>query len=262
MDDDMNRETMVIESRDIARAELISRGLSEASIDSVWSFMSDDYFLKYRDEEIVWHTEWLANEKTDGDVELVNLRRQANGEGVEVAFYTDQRKHTFAHATALLDELGTTIVDARIVPFDNGFSLDTFVFLELDSRTEIDEARLKRLLKAMRSVIDAKDDQIKTVTRERSRRARMFKTRTAVDFDKYSLPDKTAMELIAADRPGLLSKVGKVLMEQGIDIETAKIMTIGERAEDVFYISKEDGAPLTSEQKDQLSAALLRAIDS
>lgn len=261
-DDDMDRETMVIESRDVARAELLERGLSEAEIDAVWSMMSDDYFLKYRDEEIVWHTEWLAGETTDGTAELFKLRRQASGEGVEVAFYTDQRKHTFAHATALLDELGTTIVDARIVPFDNGFSLDTFVFLELDSRTEIDDARLARLSKAMRSVIEAQDDQVRKVTRERSRRARMFTTPTAVNFDKYSLPDKTAMELIAADRPGLLSKVGQVLMEQDIDIETAKIMTIGERAEDVFYIRNEDGTPLSEEQKSQLSAALLRAIDS
>ena len=114
----------------------------------------------------------------------------------------------------------------------------------------------------MDDVLRASDDQISAVTREPTRRVRMFKTETVVEFDKYSQPGKTAMELIAGDRPGLLSKVGKVLMDQAIDIETAKIMTIGERAEDVFYISNEDGSCLSDEQKEQLRDALVRAIDN
>ena len=66
------------------------------------------------------------------------------------------------------------------------------------------------------------------------------------------------MELVAADRPGLLSKVGKVFVDEGIDIDAAKIMTIGERAEDVFYISTESGTPLDETAKQRLSAALRR----
>ena len=72
---------------------------------------------------------------------------------------------------------------------------------------------------------------------------------------------ETIMELVAADRPGLLSKVGKVFIDEGIDIDAAKIMTIGERAEDVFYISDESGNPLGEEAKSRLRDALLRAID-
>ena len=69
------------------------------------------------------------------------------------------------------------------------------------------------------------------------------------------------MELDAADRPGLLSKVGKVFVDEGIDIDAAKIMTIGERAEDVFYISDESGNPLEEEAKLRLRDSLIRAID-
>ncbi len=69
------------------------------------------------------------------------------------------------------------------------------------------------------------------------------------------------MELVAADRPGLLSTVGKVFVDECIDIDAAKIMTIGERAEDVFYISTESGAPLDEAAKQRLRAALITAID-
>ena len=50
------------------------------------------------------------------------------------------------------------------------------------------------------------------------------------------------LELVAGDRPGLLCDVGKVLMEERVDLQAAKIMTIGERAEDVFYLARSRGA--------------------
>jgi [protein-PII] uridylyltransferase len=70
------------------------------------------------------------------------------------------------------------------------------------------------------------------------------------------------MELVAADRPGLLSIVGQAFIDQGIDIEAAKIMTIGERAEDVFYISDERGRPLTEEAQEGLRSELTEKLAS
>jgi len=46
----------------------------------------------------------------------------------------------------------------------------------------------------------------------------------------------------------------------GIDIDTAKIMTIGERAEDVFYISDESGAPLSDAAKEELRDKLVAKL--
>ena len=69
------------------------------------------------------------------------------------------------------------------------------------------------------------------------------------------------MELVAADRPGMLSKVGQAFIELGIDIDAAKIMTIGERAEDVFYISDEAGIPLDESAKEQLRDKLVAKLD-
>ena len=70
------------------------------------------------------------------------------------------------------------------------------------------------------------------------------------------------MELVAADRPGLLSKVGQAFISQGVDIETAKIMTIGERAEDVFYICDEQGAPLDAAAQERLRGEILARLDN
>ena len=89
----------------------------------------------------------------------------------------------------------------------------------------------------------------------------MFTTTASVEFGDDTPNGRTVMELIAADRPGLLSKVGQAFIELGIDIEAAKIMTIGERAEDVFYISDEAGAPLDDAARVQLRDNLVAKLD-
>ena len=48
----------------------------------------------------------------------------------------------------------------------------------------------------------------------------------------------------AGDRPGLLCDIGKVLWEERIDLHAARISTLGERAEDVFYVTDRAQRPL------------------
>ncbi len=71
----------------------------------------------------------------------------------------------------------------------------------------------------------------------------MFSTPTQVNFSLDTRNNRTILELIAADRPGLLSEVGKVFKAEHVAINGAKIMTVGERAEDVFYITDDGRAP-------------------
>ena len=88
----------------------------------------------------------------------------------------------------------------------------------------------------------------------------MFTTPASVEFSADTTHGRTVMDLVAADQPGLLSTVGQTFIELGIDIEAAKIMTIGERAEDVFYISDESGAPLDAVTKEQLRDKLVAEL--
>ena len=257
----IDREQLIEEKRQYAREALENAGIDSQRIAEVWALLNDNYFLRHRSSEIAWHCVWLAESDTISDIGLVDVRRQAHGEGVEAVLYTPRKKRTFAHATAVLDELGMTIVDSRVIPLENGYSLDTFIFMELDKNIEIDEARLNKIRRSLTRVLTASDDDVGKVTRTIPRQARMFKTETSVDFSYDAADDRTVMELWAADRPGLLSKVGQVFAAQGVDIEAAKIMTIGERAEDVFYISDEQGNPLDDAATQDLRSALVASLD-
>jgi [protein-PII] uridylyltransferase len=255
-------EQLIVEKKDKAQQYLNTAGISEERIAQVWRLFNDNYFLRYRSSEIAWHTEWLADSDIEHDIGLVDVRRRQTGDGVEAVLYTDQTKRTFAHVTAVLDELGMTIVDARIVPLDNGNSIDTYVFMESDKRVHIDEARINKIRRAMTRILTADDARIIQVTRAVTRQARMFTTPTRVNFSPAKSDEQTVFELITADRPGLLSKVGQIFIEQGINIASAKIMTIGERAEDVFYISDiSTGRSLTDEALDRLADSLREKFD-
>ena len=251
---------LVDEKQEKARAYLDDAGIDPARVADVWRLFNDRYFLRYRSSEIAWHTQWLADSDTDNDAGLVEVRRRRTGDGVEAVLLTDQKDHTFAHVTAVLDELGATIVDARIIPLDNGRSIDTYVFMESDKRVDIDEDRVNKIRRALTNTLTPSDDDVAIVTRARTRQARMFTTPTRVNFDSTTSGEQTVLEIVTADRPGLLSKVGQVFIEQGIDIASAKIMTIGERAEDVFYISDLSGCPLTDVARNELAQSLMEKL--
>ena len=89
----------------------------------------------------------------------------------------------------------------------------------------------------------------------------MFSTPTQINFSEDSVNRRTILELIAGDRPGLLSEIAKVFMAERADIHTSKIMTIGERAEDVFYITDYDGNPLDAHARERLEQKLVEALD-
>jgi [protein-PII] uridylyltransferase len=88
----------------------------------------------------------------------------------------------------------------------------------------------------------------------------MFSTATRISFGLDG-QNRTLMELIAADRPGLLSEVGRVLLDAGVEVHAARIMTIGERAEDVFCCSDAAGRPLTDAKCEALRTRLIEQLD-
>src|SRR5690606_4190056 len=130
--------------------------------------------------------------------------------GTAITTYTRQTQHSFARTTALLDQLGLNIVDARITPTSDGFSLDVYHVLE-DTGAEIgDAARIRDIQQQLSRALATSADTIVTVTRRAPRQVRMFTTATQIAFSEDPINQRTIVELIAADRPGLLSQVAKV----------------------------------------------------
>jgi [protein-PII] uridylyltransferase len=262
LENPIDRDLLISETQQGARDILARSNTTAADIDRVWQLFTEDYFLRHRPSEIAWHTEVLADADIDSEYGLLDVRQESDGDRIEAVLYAPRSKRTFAQATAMLIELGMTIVDVRIVPLVNGFSLDTYIFMELDRRVEIDEARLHKISRSLTRILATADERAAKVTRPAPRQVRMFATETVISFDRDTTNKRTVMELVAADRPGLLSIVGQIFVEYGINIDTAKILTIGERAEDVFYIVDAENQALSDAACARLRARLFESIDA
>src|SRR6202789_3462477 len=157
--------------------------------------------------------------------------------------------------------MGLNVVDARLITSANGFSLETYVVLEDNGAVIADAGRIREIEQGLWRSLRQPEDSPATVTRRAPRQVRMFTTPTQVNFSIDNRNGRTILELIAADRPGLLSEVGKVFRTERVAINGAKIMTVGERAEDVFYITDAEGGLLKEESCQRVQEALMQALD-
>ena len=257
----IDKDELLAETQTRARELLTRAGVTESRVNEIWQRLTDAYFMRHVPEEIAWHTQLLADRDPGDTSSLVSVQQQSGRGGTAISTFTPQTQHSFARTTAVLDQLGLNIVDARITPTGDGFSLDVYHVLE-DTGAEItDPARVRDIEQHLAHELSKPDDSNVTVTRRAPRQVRMFTTPTQITFVDDAVNHRTIIELIAGDRPGLLSQVAKVFMNERVEIHTSKIMTVGERAEDVFYVTGPQGSDLDTAARERLSAHLTQALD-
>ena len=255
----VDQEELIRETQEQARLKMPD--VAQDRVSRVWSQWTEAYFLRYTPEEIAWQTTLLAGRDPLDDTPLVAIRQLTDRGGTAVLTYTPRRLHSFARTTAVLDQMGLNVVDARLISSANGFSLETYVVLEDSGAVISDPSRMREIEHGLWRNLRQSEESPATVTRRAPRQVRMFSTPTQVNFTLDTRNDRTILELVAADRPGLLSEVGKVFKAERVAINGAKIMTVGERAEDVFYITDAEGRPLQEEACQRVQNSLVRALD-
>lgn len=241
----ISRSELIVENRNNARRLLEEQNIDAALWQHTWQDLGDDYFLQHGPREIAWHTERLS-QHADPSQPLIAIRPSENHGVLLLLWYAPKSNQGFARATAVLEELGLNILDARITSTSNDYSLDTYRVMETTDPLHGSAERMDTIA-ARCSAAQLADDSQPTITRKRPRRARMFKTPTRLEFVIDMTRRRTVMEMTAADRPGLLSQVGDALRSCGVALQTAKITTVGERAENVFFLTNPRGRSLSDE---------------
>jgi [protein-PII] uridylyltransferase len=230
--------------------------LSDEVKDKLWSQLDVAYFLRHDAQDIAWQTRTL-HYRVDTDRSVVKARLSPIGEGLQVMIYTRDQRDLFARICGYFEQINYSIADARIHTTRHGYALDTFLLLgpgnhphyrDMINRIETDLAeRLQRQV------------PLHPPTRGRvSRQLRHFPITPEVHIRPDEKGASYALSIVAGDRPGLLYAIALVLGAYDINLITAKIVTLGERAEDVFLIS---GAALANPKTVlQLEAELLDAL--
>ena len=260
LDDPLEEGELVRESRHAAMHLLSQSGFDAQQVKPLWARLDAEYFLRHSADEIARQTRAIVGHSDDGPlVSLVDIDDQ----GSTLFIYTRDRNYLFGVTTGILAQMGLSVLDARINSTRDDYTLDTYIICEQDGAAIGADFRQREIEQALRDAIADPDIVRIDVTRRASRRSRHFDVATRIRFNSQPVSDYTSVEIRAADRPGLLSVIGDVFREYGIVIETAKIATIGERAEDVFLVTDQNQQPLADPDLfDALHAALMCALDT
>ena len=257
----IDQEELERDTQAQARALLAGDRIDPAVIDAWWATLSSTYFLRHTPQEIAWHTRALATRSADDDAPMVSLQAQSERGTTAITTYAPHRQHGFARTTAVLDQLGLNIVDARITPTRDGNSIDLYHVLEEDGSSIDDADRLAEIERALSRSLQSPRDPTVAVSRRAPRQVRLFNTTTQIHVSIDERNQRSVLEIVAGDRPGLLCDIGKVMMEERINLLAAKVMTVGERAEDVFYVCDSAQRPLEAETAERLIARLREALE-
>jgi [protein-PII] uridylyltransferase len=257
-------QDIIEETQAAAIHKLTRKGFSEAQVHTIWTDMGEDYFLRESHLDIAWHTAAIAKHEGDAPLILIDKTTAPDHDGATQIFIRAKQRHNvFAAAATCLDQLNLSIQDARIYHSKSGHTVDTFYVLDQHgSPIGDDPARLKRIHRSLSEELSLVDDYPSVIHRRTPRQLKHFSmpTRTSINNDISS--GYTVLEVISPDRPGLLARIGRIFIEFNVQLQNAKITTLGERVEDIFFITDENGEPLSDPQLcENLQREICRQLD-
>jgi [protein-PII] uridylyltransferase len=225
--------------QDEARAKLRLYAVPEDAERKLWTQLDDSYFLRHEPQEIAWHARLLYY-RAQSEGAVVKARLSPAGEGLQVMIYIPDQKELFARICSFFERISYDIYEAKIYTTRHGYALDSFQVHDPDNRRPqyrdviglIEHDLAEQLLK--KAPLPA------LVAKPRlARQLRHFPISPEINIQPDEKGTSWVLSVIAGDRPGLLSRIARVLTAYDINLSTARINTLGSRAEDVFIISGE-----------------------
>ncbi len=225
---------------------------------ALWDTLDVSYFMRHDASDIAWHARQLSRHVGKAKA-IVRARRSSAGEGMQVLVYTPDAPDLFARICGYFDQAGFSILDAKVHTAKNGYALDTFQVVSPDlgdhyrELAAMVEADLDRTIETPGPLPAPGKGRI-------SRRVKSFPIAPRVDLRPDEKAQRWLLSVSASDRVGLLYVIARVLARHQINLQLAKVTTLGERVEDTFLI---DG-PQLQHNKAQIAieTELLQALNA
>ncbi len=232
-------------------------GLTDSAREALWEQLDVVYFLRHSAQDIAWHTRSLYA-RVNTEQPIVRARLARIGEGAEVVMYVRDQKDLFARVCGYFDSRNLSILDARIHTTRHGYALDTFLVTD-HGRSPHYRELLAQIEHELAEWIAQRHELPPPVKGRMSRQSRHFPVTPEVHLQPDARGSRYLVSVIATDRLGLLYSIARVLTHHNLNVHTAKVLTLGERAEDVFLVS---GAELDQPRSQlEIEKDLLQALE-
>lgn len=236
-------------------------GLSDSAREALWQQLDIVYFLRHSAQDVAWHTRSLFS-RVDSDKPIVRARLARIGEGAEVLIYCTDQQGLFARICGYFDRRNLSILDARVHTTRHGYALDTFLVTDHGRAPHYREL-LSQIEHELAEWIAKQQDfslPAHSAPFRQSRQSRQFPVSPSVQLEPDERGTHYLLSVTATDRIGLLYSIARVLAKHELNVHTAKVLTLGERAEDVFLVS--GGQLDKSREQLAIESDLLEALAS
>ncbi|HEY6130505.1 MAG TPA: [protein-PII] uridylyltransferase, partial [Halioglobus sp.] len=265
LDNPVDKQALVEHARKASSDVLEGRGFTHEELDELWQGRGEDYFLRERVQDIAWHTEAIASHHLR-DKPLVLVRNNAESSvanTTQIFIHARSNAQLFSRICAGLEQLDLSVHGARIYNANDGMSLDTFFVLDSSGQPITDDSARLTYIKEYLSETLCNEAGTSTITARRTpRKMKSFSIPTETRMSVDPVKNVSVLEVSTLDRPGLLARVGRIFVAFKVELQAAKIQTLGERVEDVFFITDDRQQALTDPQRcDALQQAICDELD-
>ncbi|WP_252274385.1 [protein-PII] uridylyltransferase [Pseudomonas subflava] len=265
LENPLDREEQIRQTQTSAIDILVRNGTDQDDAEQLWSQLGDDYFLRHTAADVAWHTEAILQHPAGKDpLVLIKETAQREFEGAtQIFIYAPDQHDFFAVTVAAMDQLNLNIHDARVITSTSLFTLDTYIVLDTDGgRIGDNPARIKEIRDGLVEALRNPDEYPAIIQRRVPRQLKHFAFAPQVTIHNDAQRPVTVLEITAPDRPGLLARLGKIFLDFDLSLQNAKIATLGERVEDVFFVTDAHNQPLSDPElcahlQDEITRQLL-----
>jgi len=200
----------------------------------LWAQFDAEYFIRHEPHEIAWHTRLLAH-RVNSDIPVVKARLSRIGEGLQVMAYTQDKPYLFARICNFFARMNYNIMEAKIHTTQHGYALDSFLVMDANNDKTVYRDVMNYIEYELAQQLAGEAPPATAHSGRVSRQLKHFPISAKVDIEKDE-KGQFILSVVAGDRPGLLARIAYLLAQHNIELRSAKINTLGARAEDTFWI--------------------------
>ena len=201
-----------------------------------WRNLDSVYLQRHSADEIAWHARNLFF-RLETDKPVVRTRLMPSGEGLQIMVYVKDRAELFARTMNVLARLNFSVLDARVHTSKTGYAIDTFTAVNPNSASQAYRDVRQLLEHAITEVLTDSNPLKAAQLGKATRQQRHFPITPTIEITGDEQGQRFVLEIVAADRTGLLARIAEILSNRSVAIQTARINTLGARAEDIFVVS-------------------------
>jgi [protein-PII] uridylyltransferase len=220
-----------------------------------WKKIPPSFFGRYDPDEIASYTDKIISNGSGNT--LITVDGNAGSGSGELFVYIKDRKGLFVSLFKVLSNLNIATQEAFITVTKDDYVIETLKILDSNGELIDDDFVLQDLEAKLRQVLI---EEKEIPTPKQPRFLQVFESDASVDFLKSRKKNKTLLSISSPNNPQLMEKICQIFQSLDLNIESAKINTIGEVVDNVFLLTNNAQKQLTTIEQGYLEDQLLQAL--